>query len=190
MTQIILASSSPYRKQLLKQLNLDFYCLSPDIDETPKDGETAQNLVLRLAEAKAAKVAADHPDKWIIGSDQCASFRGALIGKAGSAEAAEKQLRAFSGNELVFYTSVCLYNKNAEFLKADVAATKVSFRRLSDSEIVEYVQTDNPIDCAGSFKAESLGISLFEELESRDPTALIGLPLISLCRLMRDAGIS
>jgi septum formation protein len=189
MIEIILASSSPYRKQLLKQLNLDFSCVGPNIDETPKEGETASKLVARLAEEKARKVAEGYPDDWIIGSDQCASFDGTLIGKPGSVEAAVKQLQAFSGNELIFYTSVCLFNRNNKHLEVDVVETKVAFRTLSDLEITEYVAKDNPIDCAGSFKAESLGISLFEELESKDPTALIGLPLISLCRLMRDAGI-
>lgn len=189
MIQIILASSSPYRKQLLKRLNLDFSCVGPDIDETPKEAETSPNLVARLAEEKARKVAEDYPDDWIIGSDQCASFDGALIGKPGSVDAAEKQLKAFSGRELVFYTSVCLLNQNNNYLELEVVDTKVVFRTLSDLEISDYVAKDNPIDCAGSFKAESLGISLFDKLESHDPSALIGLPLISLCRLMRDAGI-
>ena len=189
MIQIILASSSPYRKQLLRQLNLDFFCVSPDEDETPKADETASSLVARLAEAKARKVAKEYPSCWVIGSDQCASFDGTLIGKPGTAEAAEKQLQAFSGNELVFYTSVCLLNQNNNHLERDIVETKVVFRTLSDREISECVAKDNPVDCAGSFKAESLGITLFEELESKDPSALIGLPLISLCRLMRDAGI-
>lgn len=189
MIEIILASSSPYRKQLLRQLNLDFSCVSPDINETPKQDETAPNMVARLALEKARKVSADYPDSWIIGSDQCASFDGTLIGKPRSVEAAEKQLRAFSGKELIFYTSVCLFNQNNDYLEADVVESKVVFRTLSDLEISDYVAKDNPVDCAGSFKAESLGISLFEALESKDPSALIGLPLISLCRLMREAGI-
>ncbi len=189
MPQIILASSSSYRKQLLERLKLDFSCISPDIDESPKPDETIQSLVDRLARQKAEAVALQHPDSWIIGSDQTASFAGSLIGKPGTPQAAEKQLQAFSGKSLTFYTSLCLLNQKEGFLQTELSTTLVRFRNLSSAEIQHYVAIDNPIDCAGSFKAESLGISLFDAVESEDPTALIGLPLIALCRLMRHAGI-
>lgn len=189
MTQLILASSSPYRKELLQRLRLDFICINPDIDEAPKTDEPAQKLVTRLAEEKANRVSEDNPKSWIIGSDQCASFEGKLIGKPGTVEAAENQLRAFSGKEVCFYTSVCLLNREANFQTSESTQTLVRFRELTDEEISVYIETDNPIDCAGSFKAESLGISLFREIESSDPTALIGLPLIKLSRLLRKADI-
>ena len=189
MTQIILASSSPYRKQLLGRLNLEFICVSPDIDEKPLEREAPDNLVIRLAQEKAQKVALEYQDSWIIGSDQSAVFYGQLIGKPGSVEAAKSQLKSFNGKEVIFYTSVCLLNRQSEYLETKTTTTKVKFRELTEVEIRDYVAKDNPIDCAGSFKAESIGISLFDAVESKDPTALIGLPLIALCGLLRSAGI-
>jgi|SaaInlV_100m_DNA_5_1039725.scaffolds.fasta_scaffold25807_2 septum formation protein len=190
MTQLILASSSPYRKQLLDRLKLDFICISPEIDERANLNESPQQLVERLALEKAEKIAESHPERWVIGSDQTASFDGQLIGKPGSIAAAEQQLGKFGAQTLCFYTSICLLNLEQKFRHTEIVETKVVFRKLDEQEIRDYVALDNPIDCAGSFKAESLGISLFESLESTDPTALIGLPLISLCRLMREARIS
>lgn len=190
MSQIILASSSIYRKQLLSRLTTRFDCISPVINESPKVGETAQQLAERLAVEKATKVSEQKPDFWVIGSDQTADFEGNLIGKPGSVENAEAQLRDFSGKEVNFYTSVCLINVDKGFSRSETVETEVRFRTLDNTEIVSYVALDNPLDCAGSFKCESLGISLFDSIESTDPTALIGLPLISLARFMREAGIS
>ncbi len=189
MTQIILASSSPYRKQLLSRLTSDFECISPDIDESAKAGEKPNQIAERLATEKATEISQNWPDHWIIGSDQTTDFGGQLIGKPSSAENAEAQLRNFSGNDVTFYTSACLINTAKGFARSETITTLVKFRTLEDQEISTYIALDNPLDCTGSFKCESLGIGLFDSIESKDPTALIGLPLISVARFIREAGI-
>jgi|TARA_B110000483_G_scaffold216665_1_gene268388 septum formation protein len=189
MTRIILASSSIYRKQLLSRITTGFDCISPAVNESPKERETAQDLAARLAIEKAAKVSEQKPNFWIIGSDQTADFEGRLIGKPGSVQNAEAQLRDFSGKEVIFYTAVCLLNKNSRYMQSEVVITSVKFRTLQQDEIAAYLAADLPLDCAGSFRCESLGISLFDSIESADPTALVGLPLITVARFMREVGI-
>ena len=209
MTNIILASSSPYRKDLLARLISNFDCISPEIDESPKVGELPEHLCLRLAKEKAQRVSMIHRSSWIIGSDQTVSFEEKCIGKPGSIDKAILQLKLFSGKEVEFYTSVCLYRHQGGDLRSDggkdgknsrdraeeslekseTIVTKVKFRKLTAEEISNYIKKDKPLDCAGSFKCESLGISLFESIESTDPTALIGLPLIATANLLRWAGI-
>ncbi len=185
---IILASTSIYRKQLLQRLQLDFTCISPNADETPLANETAIALVDRLALLKAKTVAADYPDALVLGSDQSLLLDGQIIGKSGSVENAIKQLEAFSGREVIFETAVALVCPNRDISLQRRVPSKVTFRPLSKTEICRYVEQEMPLDCAGSFKAEALGISLFESIHSTDPTALIGLPLIATSELLRLAG--
>lgn len=187
---IILASSSPYRKRLLGRLQLPFSCVSPDVDESPRPGEQAAALASRLALAKAAAVAASYPDALVIGSDQVAARGDMLMGKAGTHAAAREQLRASSGNEVRFYTSVALLrHREPAFEKFHVERFCVHFRVLAANVIENYLQREQPYDCAGSFKCEGLGIALFDRLEGDDPTSLEGLPLIALTGLLAEAGI-
>ncbi|MTI14671.1 Maf family protein [Sansalvadorimonas verongulae] len=188
--KIILASGSPYRKRLLKRLNLTFACISPDIDETPRPGETPSQLAGRLSEEKAQAVARDNPDSLIIASDQVAVLGQTILGKPGTEESAFRQLKESSERTVEFLTSITIIIPSQNKPKTCVVPYKVKFRSLSDSEITRYIQADNPLDCAGSFKWEQLGISLFEEMEGSDPTALEGLPLITLCKLLRQRGIN
>ena len=186
--QLILASTSIYRRQLLDRLALPYIVVSPATDESPRTDETPQALSERLARAKADAVAALHPEAWVIGSDQVAERDGVALGKPGDHAHALAQLRAASGRVLRFHTAVCL-----RCLAADVAlvyrdATDVVFRTLDDDTIERYLRSEQPYDCAGSFKSEGLGIALFESIRSDDPTALIGLPLIALARMLREAG--
>lgn len=183
---IILASSSPYRRELLSRLQLDFECLSPDIDETPLDNEQASNLVDRLARQKALKVAQGFRQHLIIASDQAASLDGRILGKPGNHTAAAEQLSACSGNSVIFYTSVCLLNSDTERLQSRVVPFEVRFKALSPDTIERYLHAETPYDCAGSFKAEGLGIALFETLQGDDPNALIGLPLIALVAMLAN----
>ncbi|MGA9333390.1 MAG: Maf family nucleotide pyrophosphatase [Rudaea sp.] len=189
---LVLASTSPYRRELLKRIASGFRSVSPDVDESAHDGESPAALAARLAEAKARSVAAANPGALVIGSDQVAELDGATLGKPGSIENACAQLLACSGRRVVFHTAVCLYDgrhsRGREYHFIDT--TRVVFRTLDSAEISRYVERESPLDCAGSFKCEALGIGLFERIESTDPTALIGLPLIALCQLLRDAGIS
>lgn len=187
MTPLILASTSRYRRELLGRLGLAFEVARPETDETPQPGEAPAKLAWRLAEAKAAAVAAQRPDAWVIGSDQVAEFDGLPIGKPGGREAAIAQLGAMSGREVRFCTGLCVLRDGAAAL-SELDVTVVRFRDLSATEIERYVDAEQPFDCAGSFKSEGLGIALFEAIESRDPTALIGLPLIATARLLRRAG--
>ncbi len=192
MTQLVLASSSPYRRTLLERLGLPFEALSPDIDETPHPGEAAEALVLRLATAKAAKVAAARPNAIIIASDQAAVAAGpedgAMLGKPGHGAGAVAQLTRLSGRWARFLTSLCVREPNGgQQLETEI--TQVHFRTLSRDEIGRYVARDAPLDCAGSFRSEGLGIALFKRIEGDDPNALIGLPLIRLCRMLRQAGV-
>ena len=188
---IVLASTSRYRRELLGRLVDDFRCIAPDVDETPGPGEAPIALAARLASAKAASVARDNPGALVIGSDQVADLDGRVIGKPGSEAAAVAQLAAASGRELVFHTALCVLDTRADAVSASLWSdtTRVRFRVLDATTIERYVRTERPLDCAGSFKAEGRGIALFERIESEDPTALIGLPLIALVRLLREAGL-
>lgn len=187
---LILASSSPYRRELLARLGLPFSCDSPDADESPLPGEPVEQLVRRLSQLKAETLAARHPATLIIGSDQATSLDGRIIGKPGSFEPAFAQLRAASGRSLTFHTGLCLLNSATGRAQAHVEAYEVHFRDLSDDEITRYLNTEQPWGCAGSFKAEGLGITLFEGFSGRDPNSLIGLPLIALCAMLRQEGIA
>lgn len=186
---LVLASSSRFRAALLGRLKLPFTQASPDINEAPQPGEAPEQLAIRLAETKARALATDYPEHLIIGSDQTAVSAGKLLGKPGTKANAIQQLRIQSGNTSTFYTVVSLYNTETDRLNTSLVATEVTFRPLSDQEIACYLERENPLQCAGSFMSEGLGISLFEKLTSPDPTALIGLPLMELSKLLREAGI-
>jgi len=183
---LILASTSAYRRELLQRLRIPFEVIPPKVDETPLTGESTLDLALRLANAKAAAVAKEHPHAWVIGSDQVADLCGAAIGKPGNFERALAQLQLMRGQTVTFHTALCL-------MKGDIQTTlniptEVTFRKLSDEILENYLLAEEPYDCAGSAKSEGLGISLLESIKSDDPTALIGLPLIALTGLLRDAG--
>jgi len=188
MREIVLGSSSPYRRQLLEQLQLPFRCCSPNIDEKQLENETAQQLVIRLAEQKALKVAERYPNALIISSDQVASLNEEIITKPGDFDSAYLQLQKASGNCLTFYTSLCLYNSDSKHLQLDIVTTKVIFRHLNDEQIKNYLKKDQPYDCAGSFKMESLGIALFKQIITDDSSALVGLPLIKLTTMLANEG--
>lgn len=188
MSALVLASTSRYRAELLSRLRLPFSCANPGVDETPLAGETPRALAIRLAHAKAVAVAARSPGAWAIGSDQTADLDGIALGKPGSIDAACAQLATMSGREVLFHTAVCVSDGVRHLQATDL--TRVRFRPLQADEIARYVEAEQPLDCAGSFKCEGLGISLFEAIENRDPTALVGLPLIALCGLLREAGYS
>lgn len=184
--KLILASTSTYRRELLERLRIPFEVISPNVDETPLPNEGTLDLALRLAKAKAAAVAKDHPETWVIGSDQVADFRGTAIGKPGNFEHALAQLQLMRGTTVTFHTALC-------FMRGDIETTlsiptEVVFRTVSDEVLEAYLHTEEPYDCAGSAKSEGLGISLIQSIHSNDPTALIGLPLIALSGLLRDAG--
>ncbi|MCX4029432.1 septum formation inhibitor Maf [Endozoicomonas sp. SM1973] len=184
--QLILASSSPYRKALLNKLQLPFLCRSPDIDEKPLNNEPPEQMTKRLTIAKAAAVAQSYggTNHLIISSDQVASLKGQLLGKPGNFQNAQQQLRASSGNTVVFYTGLCVWNCKTKEHLYEASQTKVTFKTLTDQTISRYLQIDQPFDCAGSFKCESLGIALFSKLETDDPNSLIGLPLIRLVDML------
>ena len=184
---LILASTSRYRRELLERLCLPFHIARPDVDESPLSGETPPALARRLAWAKANAIAAQYPETWIIGSDQVAALDGQPLGKPETRDNALAQLGAMSGREIAFHTAVCLLRGEQPALEA-MDITRVRFRDLRADEIERYVDAEQALDCAGSFKSEGLGIALFEYIESRDPTALVGLPLIALCGMLRDAG--
>lgn len=185
--RLVLASTSRYRRELLERLRLPFDVARPEADETPLPGEAPAALALRLAHAKAAAIARLDASAWAIGSDQVAELDGAPLGKPGGREAAIAQLTAMSGRTIAFHTGVCVLRAGAApLLAADL--TRVRFRRLDAAEIARYVDAEQPFDCAGSFKSEGLGIALFDAIETQDPTALVGLPLIATARLLREAG--
>lgn len=190
MRPLVLASSSPYRKELLQRLQLPFVCQSPQIDETPLPGEDARTLVQRLAAAKAGALRRQFLQHLIIGSDQVAVLDGQLIGKPGSARAAVEQLKAASGRSVVFYTGLCLLDSASGERQVDCIPFTVHFRELTDGQIRRYVEREKPLDCAGSFKSEGLGISLFRATEGEDATSLVGLPLIRLCDMLNRAGVA
>lgn len=191
MTRIVLASTSRYRRELLARLLPDFAVDAPDVDETPINDELPLHTAERLASAKAHAVAVRHPGAIVIGSDQVAGLDGRALGKPGSAEAARDQLAASAGRTVLFHTALCVIDTRdgMAISRSAIDCTQVVFRTLDASTIARYVDTEKPLDCAGSFKAEGLGIALFERIESSDPTALIGLPLIALARLLREMGI-
>lgn len=190
MQRLLLASTSPYRKMLLEKLQLPFDCAAPQVDETPLPGENAEALVLRLAAAKARALALAYPEHLIIGSDQVCVIDGAITGKPHTEENARAQLRKAAGQAVTFYTGLALYNGRSKQLQALCEPFHVHFRALSEAEIAAYVRLEQPLNCAGSFKSEGLGIALFDRLEGRDPNALIGLPLIALLDMLRAEGVN
>jgi septum formation protein len=187
--RLILASTSRYRSELLARLRLAFDTAAPDVDEAPLPGEAPQALAKRLAATKAAAIAAKHPDAWVIGSDQVAALGDMTLGKPGTRAAALVQLAAMSGRSVEFLTAVSLHHCDGRQFDA-VDVTTVHFRGLREDEITRYLDAEQPFDCAGSFKSEGLGIALFDTIQSQDPTALIGLPLIATARLLRHAGFT
>lgn len=191
MSRLVLASTSRYRRELLQRLRLPFDAARPDVDETALPGEAPRALAQRLARAKAQAVAQRlaGEDVWVLGSDQVADLDGQALGKPGGRMAAQAQLRAMAGRRVRFHTALCLARPDGRQLDgADL--TEVQLRALDDAEIARYIDAEEPYDCAGSFKSEGLGIVLFEAIETRDPTALIGLPLIATARLLRQAGFA
>lgn len=186
---LLLASSSPYRRELLSRLRLPFDWAAPDVDERPLPGEPPQQYVERLARAKAAALRGRYPQHWIIGSDQTCVIDGCITGKPGSSARAIAQLRQCSGNTVSFFTGLCLLAPDGRE-QSLCEPFYVHFRHLSDDDIERYVALEQPLDCAGSFKVEGLGINLFERLEGRDSNSLIGLPLIALLDMLRHAGIN
>jgi len=188
--RIILASSSKYRQELLIRLKLDFDCIAPAINEKPLTDESPEELVKRLAISKAKKVANDNPGAVVIGSDQIASFNNQIIGKPGNHQRAFRQLKSFSGQQIEFLTGVAVVIHSEKSEKYQLSKVNVKFKDLTDQQIESYLRIDKPYDCAGSFKVESLGVSLFEYVKSDDPTSLQGLPLISVCKLLSYAEVS
>lgn len=187
-TKLVLASSSPYRRQLLQKLGMDFICASPDIDETPDKHETPQQLVLRLAKQKATALATTFPQHLIIGSDQIATLNNQIIGKPHTHEAAVEQLTTFSGKKVEFLTSLCLHNSKTHQSQLTMDKYTIKFRHLTGAQIENYLRREQPYDCAGSFKSEGLGICLFEGMEGEDPNTLVGLPLIQLVNMLINEG--
>jgi len=189
MYQLILASSSPYRKKQLDKLGLVFTTESPNVDEIALNKETARDTALRLSELKAKSVAKYHPNALIVGSDQVASLNNNQIGKPLTHQNAVAQLNQMQGQVVHFYTGICLYNSASQSIQLSVVETKVKFRQLSETEIENYLLKDKPYDCAGSAKSESLGIALLEYIRGDDPNALIGLPIINLVSMLKNEGI-
>ena len=187
---LVLGSTSRYRRELLQRLGLPFTVAAPDVDEAPLPGETPRALALRLALAKAHAVAAQHPDAAVIGSDQVADLHGQPLGKPGTHERASAQLQRMSGETVIFQTAVAVVCAATGFEQVDLAPVEVRFRTLTGDEIERYLHAEQPYDCAGSAKSEGLGISLLDAILSDDPTALVGLPLIRTCRMLRAAGLT
>jgi septum formation protein len=188
--RLILASTSPFRRELLARLGLPFEVQAPDIDETPLPEEDPQAMVARLAELKARTIACREPAALVIGSDQVAVLDGEILGKPGSHERAVEQLSRASGKAVIFYTGLCLINSDNGRVSIEVIPYRVVFRLLRREQIENYLRREQPYQCAGSFKSEGLGIALFERLEGEDPSSLIGLPLIQLIRLLQTEGVS
>lgn len=186
---IVLATSSPYRRALLERLGLPFEHLAPDADETPRDGESAHARAVRLAEAKARALVASRPRALIIGADQVAVLDGEMLRKPGGHEQTVRQLVRASGRRVDFLTGLCLLDAGSGRIQCDVVPYAVVFRRLSRAQIEVYARREKPYDCAGGFKAEGLGVSLFQRMEGGDPTALIGLPLIRLIDMFENEGL-
>jgi MAF protein len=186
---LVLGSSSPFRRELLEKLRLPFVTHAPEIDETRRDGEPPEVLVTRLAEAKARAVAATYPDALIIGSDQVACIDEHILGKPRNRANAVAQLEQASGRTVTFYTSLCLLNAKADRIQVVCEPFRVHFRRLNELQIARYLDAEQPFNCAGSFKSEGYGITLFERLDGADPNALIGLPMIQLVKMLTNEGI-
>jgi septum formation protein len=187
--KLILASSSPYRRELLERLQLPFSIISPDVDETPLPGERPEATALRLAQEKARKVAQSHPDALIIGCDQVATLDGLQLGKPLTHDNAVKQLRLMRGRSVIFHSALCLYNAATGTMQAENVVYEVRFRELSDEQIENYLLKEQPYHCAGSAKSEGLGIALIEWMRGDDPNALIGLPLIQLISMLKNEGV-
>jgi septum formation protein len=185
---LILASSSPYRKELLARFGIPFETRSPAIDESARPTESPAALATRLAREKAEALSREFPGSVVIGSDQVAVHRGRVVGKPGSAERAWRQLEAFSGESVEFLTAVCVRCLESGFCREETVGTEVLFRQLTPAEIRRYVERDQPTDCAGSFKSEAAGPSLLRAMHSSDPTAIVGLPLIAVAAALREAG--
>ena len=187
---LVLASTSPFRKALLQRLDLVFETLSPQVDETALQGEPAETMVKRLSEAKARAGAKQYPNALIIGSDQIAVCDGDVLGNPGNHENARRQLARLAGHRVSFLTGLCLYDASTDTTRLDLVPYHVTFRGLTDQQIERYLRAEQPYNCAGSFKSEGLGISLFESMQGDDPNALIGLPLIRLVSWLNEAGIA
>lgn len=187
--RLILASTSPYRRELLARLQLPFDTAAPDADETALPGEAPAATALRLAEAKARAVAAEYPDALVIGSDQVAAQGERRFGKPGTRANAREQLRAMRGREIVFHTGLCLLDTGSDQAQLRCVDVHVGFRDLADAEIEAYLDKEDALNCAGSARSEGLGISLLSYLRGDDPNALVGLPLIALCDMLRNAGL-
>jgi septum formation protein len=186
---LVLGSTSRYRRELLSRLRLTFEVVAPEVDETPLPGEAPAALAQRLALGKARAVAASRPEAVVIGSDQVADLDGEPIGKPGTHERAVEQLRRMSGRTVIFQTALAVVRASTGFEQVDLAPVRVTFRHLTEAEIERYLRLEQPYDCAGSAKSETLGIALLEAIESDDPTALVGLPLIRTARMLRAAGL-
>ena len=182
--KLILSSTSPFRKQILDKLHLPYETDSPDIDESPVTDESIEDMVVRLAEGKARAVAERHPKSLIIGSDQSAVLKGEILSKPGGYEKAFSQLKAASGQKIVFQTGLCLLNTQTNQMQSACVPYTVIFKQLTDQQIQNYLEQEEPYNCASSFKSEALGIALFERFEGEDPNALIGLPLIKLVEML------
>ncbi|HWN05864.1 MAG TPA: nucleoside triphosphate pyrophosphatase [Steroidobacteraceae bacterium] len=186
---LVLASTSPYRAELLRRLGVGFKAVAPGVDESPQGAESPGAQALRLARAKALAVAARYPGSWVIGSDQVADLEGRILGKPGDMERCRAQLATESGRVVVFHTAAVLLRQGERTGYEHVDLTSVRFRSLTADEIARYVELDRPFDCAGGFRSEGLGAALFESMETRDPAALVGLPLIWLAGALRSAGL-
>ena len=189
MKRLVLASGSPYRKRLLQRLDLAFECIAPEVDESPLPGEGPEAMVLRLSEAKARSLAARFPDALIIGSDQAGAIDGRILGKPGSVERACEQLQAISGREVRFLTGLCVLEASTGRSLSSVETCIVRLRELGAAAIRDYVHRELPLDCAGSFKAEGLGVALFRSVHLEDPAVLEGLPLIRLVQFLEEFGV-
>lgn len=190
MQPLILASSSPYRRELLSRLQIPFTVQAPDIDETPMTGEAPEQTALRLAQAKARKVAEAYPAALIIGCDQVATLDGLQLGKPLTHDNAVKQLTFMRGRSVIFHSALCLYNASNQQMQAEVVPFTVTFRNLSDAQIENYLQKEQPYQCAGSAKSEGLGIAVIASMQGDDPNALIGLPLIRLIDMLAQQGVT
>lgn len=187
---LILASSSPYRRELLQRLNLPFSVVVPNVDETPLPGETPEETALRLAQAKARKVGNEHPEALIIGCDQVATLDGLQLGKPLTHDNAVRQLSMMRGRLVLFHSALCLYNAATGSMQAQDVIYEVKFRALTDAQIENYLLLEQPYHCAGSAKSEGLGITLMEYMRGDDPNALIGLPLIALISMLQNEGVA
>jgi septum formation protein len=186
---LVLGSTSPYRRELLSRLRLAFDVVAPEVDESPRPGEAPAAIARRLALAKARAVAERYPEAVVIGSDQVADLDGTALGKPGSHDNAVAQLRLMRGRTVVFHTALAVVCHASRFEELDLAPVRVRFRAYDDAEIEAYLRAEQPYDCAGSARSEGLGIALLEAIDSDDPSALVGLPLIRTCRMLRAAGV-